>query len=110
MWDDILRKYIPRGIDIDDLYDGPMFDPDGGKRRERGSTEQIMGMVTEYARMIKTGYLDKKADDDEQGIKRLVEVMYTKNREQHGIEMGEEIVHKVLLLYVEDESIEKRKR
>lgn len=130
-WDDLLRKYIPELQDTADsspkghvheferdrVYTeeehageagrdtDALQSEEGEERADHDEDERIK----KYAAAIKRGFLDRLQDDDEEGMRKLIEEMRSKNSAIPDTD-GLRIVEKVIGTWLNDERISQEKR
>jgi|GEM_PF-2404034 len=78
----------------------------GEERADHGADDE---RIKKYAAAIKGGFLDRLQEDDEEGIRKIINEMISKNRAVPGTD-GERITEKVIGIWLNDESISQEKR
>ena len=73
-----------------------------------GSSE--IDKIPLYAKIIKRDFLDKKNDDDEEGIRKIVDILYNKNEKIFGSSEAEDIEKRVIQIWLDDEKISQEKK
>lgn len=76
-----------------------------GPAAEATAARASMGRVARYAEVLKNDFLLLKRPEDEEGIRELVDGMYAKNEKSFGADRAAEIVHEVLSVWINDETI-----